>query len=98
MNSPPRWVLSKTTHNAHLDLGERSAKSLRVYSSHVIVTACRAHLDSEATVVPETYQPQCSNCQRLQRTRTTPKLVPDFLEMLRAGNARFAPSIREVLA
>jgi hypothetical protein len=82
---PPRWVLSKTTSNAHLDLGERSSQSLRVYAEHVIVTACRAHLASTVPVVPESHLPKCSNCQRILRDRATPKLVPDLLENWRAN-------------
>jgi hypothetical protein len=77
----PRWVLSKTTRNAHLDLGERSSQSLRVYSEHVIVTVCRAHLAQEtAIMVPENHQPKCSNCQRIARQRLTPKLVPEIVK------------------
>ncbi|HEY5341866.1 MAG TPA: hypothetical protein VIK27_12625 [Candidatus Aquilonibacter sp.] len=62
-----RWVLARTTRRAHLDLGERSSQSLRVQAEHIIVTACHAHLDAGGTVVPETYTPRCSNCQRISR-------------------------------
>jgi len=62
-----RWVLARTTRRAHLDLGERSSRSLRVQADHIIVTACRAHLDAKAPVVPETYKTLCSNCVRIAR-------------------------------
>jgi hypothetical protein len=62
-----RWVLARSTHRAHLDLGERSANSLRVQADHIIVTACYAHLDAKAPVVSESYQPKCANCQRILR-------------------------------
>jgi|SRR5580658_5164384 hypothetical protein len=91
--SPPRWILSKTTSNAHLDLGERSSESLRVYADHVIVTACRAHIAATAQVVPESHQPKCSNCLRILRDRATPKIVPDLLENWRAS----APGVRGTL-
>ena len=84
MESEPRWVLSKTTRNAHLDLGERSAESLRVYSGHVIVTACRAHVDAAAVVVPETHQPKCSNCLRIIRQNAMAKAKPEPARTLRA--------------
>jgi hypothetical protein len=87
----PRWVLSKTTRNAHLDLGERSSQSLRVYSDHVIVTVCRAHLAQEtAIVVRETHQPKCSNCQRIARQRLTPKLVPEIVKTPDPNASAFA--------
>ncbi len=77
MDPLPRWVLSKTSRNAHLDLGERTGDSVRVYSGRVvIVTACRAHIDATAAVVPETHQPKCSNCMRIMRQGTPPKAVP----------------------
>jgi hypothetical protein len=63
----PRWVLARTTRRAHLDLGERSSQSMRSYADHMIVTACHAHLDADAQVVPETYDPHCSNCLRVAR-------------------------------
>ncbi len=59
-----RWVLARTLR-AHLDLGERSSQSLRVKSEHIIVTACRAHLDANAEEVDETYAQRCSNCSRI---------------------------------
>lgn len=62
-----RWVLARSTRRAHLDLGERSAKSLRVQADHIIVTACYAHLDAKAPVVSESYQPKCANCERVLR-------------------------------
>jgi hypothetical protein len=60
----PRWVVAKTSRLAHLDLGERSSQSIRVKSEHVIVTACRAHIDADAPEVPGTYPRRCSNCVR----------------------------------
>jgi hypothetical protein len=36
-----------------------------VQAEHIIVTACHAHLDVIAIVVPETYEPKCSNCLRI---------------------------------
>jgi hypothetical protein len=68
----PRWVLTRTSRRAHLDIGERSSQSLRVQAEHIIVTACRAHLDVKAPVVPETYQPKCSNCLRIARLADEP--------------------------
>ena len=65
--SIPRWVRAATSGRAHLDLGERSSQSLRVRAEHVIVTACRAHIDDAAEAVPESHQPRCSNCQRIAR-------------------------------
>lgn len=62
-----RWVLARTSRRAHLDLGKRSAQSIRVQAAHVIVTACHAHIDVKAQVVPETYYPRCSNCLRFSR-------------------------------
>jgi hypothetical protein len=62
-----RWVLARSTRRAHLDIGERSAKSLRVRADHITVTACYAHLDANAPVVSENYQPKCANCQRILR-------------------------------
>jgi hypothetical protein len=67
-----RWVLSQASKRAHLDLGERSSQSLRVRGEHVIVTACRAHLDPHAETVIETYGPRCSNCVRIARTLQVP--------------------------
>jgi hypothetical protein len=63
----PRWILARTSRRAHLDLGERSSKSLRVLSEHIIVTACRAHVNANAEVVSATYEPICSNCVRIWR-------------------------------
>lgn len=63
-----RWVLARTSRRAHLDLGERSSKSLRILSEHVIVTACRAHVNADAEVVPSTHEPLCSNCLRILRS------------------------------
>jgi hypothetical protein len=69
---PPRWVRAKTSGRAHLDLGECSSQSLRVRAEHVIVAACRAHLDPfAAEVVDDDYRPRCSNCQRIARKRAT---------------------------
>jgi hypothetical protein len=62
-----RWVLAQSTGRAHLDLGERSSQSLRVRAEHIIVTACRAHIDANAVVVTEFHKPTCSNCLRKLR-------------------------------
>jgi hypothetical protein len=62
-----RWVLAKTG-TAHLDLGERSSNSLRVKAEHVIVTACRAHMDASAAVASELHQRRCSNCVQFALT------------------------------
>jgi hypothetical protein len=64
----PRWVLASSTRRAHLDVGHRSSQSLRVRATHIIVTACQAHLDASAPVVAENYQPKCSNCLRIHLT------------------------------
>jgi hypothetical protein len=69
----PRWVLSQASKRAHLDLGERSSRSLRVRGEHIIVTACRAHLDPNAEPVVETYGPRCSNCVRIARGLQVPQ-------------------------
>ena len=62
-----RWVKAKSG-KGHLDLGERSSVSLRVRSEHIIVTACRAHIDgASASVIPECYADMCSNCVRIAR-------------------------------
>jgi hypothetical protein len=66
-DSGPRWVRASKSGFAHLDLGERSRQSLRVFGEHIIVTACRAHLAPTAEVVPADHQPRCSNCQRITR-------------------------------
>lgn len=84
--SPPRWVRA-ATGRAHLDLGERAAKSLRVLSEHVIVTACRAHVDAKAEPVPDTHQPLCSNCQRIARVHATRHATEIF-----SGHRRVAPT------
>jgi hypothetical protein len=63
----PKWILARTTQRAHLDFGDRSAQSLRVQAEHIIVTACHAHLDADARIVPESYAPRCSNCVRFLR-------------------------------
>jgi hypothetical protein len=63
----PRWVIARTSGRAHLDLGERSTRSLRVQAEHIIVTACRAHIDANAPVAPESHNPRCSNCLRVWR-------------------------------
>lgn len=62
-----RWILARTTKRAHLDLGERSSKSLRVQSEHIIVTACRAHVNANAEIAPATHEILCSNCMRIWR-------------------------------
>ena len=60
-----QWVKAKSG-KAHLDLGERSTQSFRVRSEHVIVTACRAHLDgATADVIADRDQNRCSNCIRI---------------------------------
>jgi hypothetical protein len=71
----PRWVLAQSTGRAHLDLGERSSQSLRVLAEHVIVTACRAHIKADATVVNEYHKPQCSNCLRIARLSLQPSEI-----------------------
>jgi hypothetical protein len=71
MSHDRRWVLTRTTGRAHLDLGKRSSWSLRVQAEEIIVTACGAHLDANATVVPITYKPLCSNCLRDTRSAET---------------------------
>ena len=43
-DSLPRWVKAQASGFAHLDFGERSRQSLRVFGEHIIVTACRATL------------------------------------------------------
>jgi hypothetical protein len=64
-----RWVKAKSG-KGHLDVGERLSRSLRVRSEHVIVTACRAHIDgATAHVIPENYADVCSNCRRIGRER-----------------------------
>jgi hypothetical protein len=65
----PRWVVARTSRRAHLDLGERSSKSVRVRGDHIIVTACRAHIEPNADVVPASWEPLCSNCLRISRLR-----------------------------
>jgi hypothetical protein len=69
MSSVLRWVKAKTGR-AHLDLGERSSQSLRVQSDHVIVTACRAHLDPRSLETALNEAAICSNCLRIYRTFT----------------------------
>ena len=69
-----RWVRAGTGR-AHLDLGEREAQSLRVQGEHIIVTACRAHIDPDATVVTEFYKPICSNCLRIKRAPSRRKYI-----------------------
>jgi hypothetical protein len=71
INSLPRWVLAAIGRRAHLDLGERSTQSLRVFGEHIIVTACRAHLAPTAEVVSPDHKPRCSNCQRIARKMAT---------------------------
>jgi hypothetical protein len=63
-----RWVLAKTGL-AHLDLGERSSESLRVKAEHVIVTACRAHVDAASAAAPELHKRRCSNCVQFLLTQ-----------------------------
>jgi hypothetical protein len=63
----PRWVRASSSGFSHLDLGERSRQSLRVFGEHIIVTACRAHLAPSAEVMPDDHKPRCSNCQRIAR-------------------------------
>jgi len=61
-----RWVLAQSGR-AHLDIGDRSSQSLRVQAEHVIITACHAHIDADASVVSEAHAPLCSNCVRISR-------------------------------
>jgi hypothetical protein len=63
----PRWLLARTTGRAHLDLGERSSRSLHAKREHFIVTACHLHLEPHAAVVPESFTPRCANCLRVAR-------------------------------
>jgi hypothetical protein len=67
MQSYLRWVKAKTGR-AHLDLGERSSQSVRVQAEHVIVTACRAHLDRDSVETALSEGAMCSNCLRIYRT------------------------------
>jgi hypothetical protein len=62
-----QWVKAKTGR-AHLDIGERSSKSLRVRADHIIVTAWRAHIDGESAETAVEGDVRCSNCQRIFRT------------------------------
>ena len=64
-----RWVRAASSGVAHLDSGERLTESPRVRGTDVIVSVCQAHLVTGAEVVPEIYQPRCSNCQRLALRR-----------------------------
>jgi hypothetical protein len=82
-----RWVLSQASKRAHLDLGERSSRSLRVRGEHVIVTACRAHLDPHAETVVETYGPRCSNCVRIFRSLSVPLTLSESDEEPEAKSA-----------
>lgn len=63
----PCWVIARTSGRAHLDVGERSARSSRVSAEYIIVTACRAHLDANSALALETHSPRCSNCLRASR-------------------------------
>ena len=63
-----RWILAPSSGRAHLDLGERSAQSLRVQGEHIIVTPCHAHINPDAQVVPATHELRCSNCVRIARS------------------------------
>jgi len=67
MRSVLRWVRAKTGR-AHLDLGERSSQSMRVQTGHVLVTACRAHLDPDSVETALSEGTICSNCLRIYRT------------------------------
>jgi hypothetical protein len=77
-----RWVRAKSG-KGHYDLGDRVSQSSRVRSAHVIVTACKAHLDgSTAVVISESYRELCSNCKRIasqRRARKSPlqDLIPE---------------------
>jgi hypothetical protein len=62
-----RWVKAKSGR-AHLDLGERSSQSLRVKAEHVIVTACRAHVDGDSVETALSEAAICSNCLRIYRS------------------------------
>jgi hypothetical protein len=61
-----RWVRAKSGR-AHLDIGERSSQSLRVRAEHVVVTACRAHVDADSIEASLNDQKVCSNCLRILR-------------------------------
>jgi hypothetical protein len=61
-----RWVKAKSGR-AHLDLGERSSQSLRVRAEHIIVTACRAHVDADSSETSLSDETLCSNCLRIYR-------------------------------
>jgi hypothetical protein len=52
---------------AHLDRGERSSQSLRVRGEHIIVTACRAHVDGDSFETSLNDDKVCSNCLRILR-------------------------------
>jgi hypothetical protein len=62
-----RWVKAKSGRS-HLDLGERSSQSLRVRAEHIIVTACRAHVDADCRETSSNDATLCSNCLRIYRT------------------------------
>gem|GEM_PF-4058304 len=51
-------------------------------AEHITVTACYAHLDANAPVVNESYQPKCNNCQRILRAAGNTIIVrnPGFAE------------------
>lgn len=66
-----RWILAPSSGRAHLDLGERSAQSLRVRGEHIVVAACHAHINPDAQVVPATHGTRCSNCVRVARSLGT---------------------------
>jgi hypothetical protein len=62
-----RWVKAKSGR-AHLDIGERSSQSLRVRAEHIVVTACRAHVDANSPEASLSDDRLCSNCLRILRT------------------------------
>jgi hypothetical protein len=62
-----RWVKAKSGR-AHLDIGERSSQSMRVRADHIIVTACRAHVDADSEQASLNDERLCSNCLRILRT------------------------------
>jgi hypothetical protein len=71
-----RWILAPSSGRAHLDLGERSAQSLRVRGEHIVVAACHAHINPDAQVVPATHETRCSNCVRIARSLGTKSNAP----------------------
>jgi hypothetical protein len=90
-----RWVLAKAGR-AHLDLGERSAQSLRVKSEHVIVTACQAHIQADAPIMPPDYQKRCSNCVRISLSAEAARRLAKIVTAALTANS-FAYTIQDML-